>query len=108
MQLAQPGAVVLAHRIATVFFPNIMGSSVAVNEFGMVLSFATDAGKNSRHGDGGRAGTKAEGQIADLEKQLKNASNRKEKERISRKIKNIREDAQRKKKGVEHSKGNKR
>lgn len=69
--------------------------------------FAKDAGKNERHGDGGRGLTKAEKQIADLESQLANASGNKAR-KIGQKIKNVRENANSKKKGEEHSRTNKR
>lgn len=60
-----------------------------------------DSSKAERHGDQGRAMEKAEKKIADLEKQLEGAT-KKEKKKIKQKIKNIREDAQRKKKGETH------
>lgn len=68
---------------------------------------ADDSGKNSRHGDRGRAKSKAEGQISDLESQLDGAS-KKERKKLKQKIKNIRDDANRKKKGEEHSRTKKR
>ncbi len=67
-----------------------------------------DNSKNEKHGDGGRAKSKAEKQIKDLEEQAKNTSNKKEREKINRKIINIRENAARKAKGEEHSRGSKR
>ena len=72
-----------------------------------VLKFAKDAGKNDRHGDGGRGLTKAERQIADLESKLAGASGN-EAKKIRQKIKNVRESAKNKKKGEEHSRANKR
>ena len=65
-------------------------------------------GKNEQHGDNGRAIGKAESQIGELENQLKNAKSKKEKEKINRKIANIKKTAQKKKKGENHSNGNKR
>ena len=65
-------------------------------------------GKNEQHGDNGRAIGKAESQIGELENQLKNAKNKKEQNEIKWKMKRIRENAQRKKKGENHSRGNKR
>ena len=65
-------------------------------------------GKNEQHGDNGRAIGKAESQIGELENQLKNAKNNKEREKINRKIANIKKTAQKKKKGENHSNGNKR
>ncbi len=72
------------------------------------IKSAEDSSKNEKHGDGGRAMGKAESQIAELEAQLAGASNKKERTRIKNKIRNVREDAQRKKKGEEHSGANKR
>lgn len=63
--------------------------------------------KNEKHGDGGRALSKAENQIAELEKQLE-GSPKKERKKIEQKIKNIRQTAEKKKKGIEHSGANKR
>ena len=65
-------------------------------------------GKNEQHGDNGRAIGKSESQIGELENQLKNAKSKKEKEKINRKIANIKKTAQKKKKGENHSNGNKR
>jgi hypothetical protein len=64
-------------------------------------------GKNEKHGDGGRALTKAEKQIQQLEEQVKTAKGT-EKARIKKKIQNITQDALRKRKGEEHSRANKR
>ncbi len=64
-------------------------------------------GKNEKHGDGGRAKTKSEKQIEELEKQMKEAS-KKERTQIKRKIIRIRQDADKKAKGEEHSRGRKR
>ena len=68
---------------------------------------ASDTNKNEKHGDGGRAKTKAEKQVDDLEKQKAGASTA-EKARINNKIRNIKDAAARKAKGEEHSRGNKR
>lgn len=65
-------------------------------------------GKNESHGDGGRAMTKAEKKIEQYKLQLQNAANKKEREAIKVKIKNVTEDAKRKAKGENHSQGNKR
>jgi RHS repeat-associated protein len=62
---------------------------------------ATDSSKGMPHGDSGRALTKAEKQIQGFEEQLKTAKG-KEKTRIKQKIKNIREAAQKAKKGKTH------
>ncbi len=66
----------------------------------------SDSSKNEKHGDKGRALSKAEKQIEDLQKQMEGA-NKKTRKKLQTKIKNIRETAQRKKKGEEHSKANK-
>lgn len=71
------------------------------------MSQASDSGKNERHGDGGRELTKSEKQIEALESQL-NGATRKERQKIEQKIRNIRQSAQKAKKGEEHSKANKR
>ena len=64
-------------------------------------------GKNERHGDGERAKAKSDKQVEDLERQLQNAP-KKERKKIENKIKNIKRDAEKKKKGEEHSRANKR
>lgn len=84
----------------------IVGSIIAGGVW-LYDQMSKSSGKNEKHGDGGRAKTKAEKQIEDLEKQKEGAT-RAEKERIDRKIRNIREDAERKARGEEHSRGNKR
>ncbi|SKA47371.1 RHS repeat-associated core domain-containing protein, partial [Chitinophaga eiseniae] len=63
--------------------------------------------KNERHGDGGRAKSKAEKQIEQYREQLKTATGR-EKKQIEQKIKNVQRDAAQKAKGEEHSRANKR
>jgi RHS repeat-associated protein len=68
---------------------------------------AKDNSKNEKHGDGGRAKTKAEKQIDDLINQKEGAA-RSEREKIERKIRTIRENADKKNKGEEHSRTNKR
>ena len=64
-------------------------------------------GKNERHGDGARAKAKSDKQIEELERQLQNAP-KKERKKIENKIKNIKRDADKKKRGEEHSRVNKR
>ena len=66
-----------------------------------------DASKSEKHGDSGRAKTKAEKQIEDLELS-KEGKSKKERQRINRKIENIRKAAQKKGKGEEHSRTRKR
>ncbi|MBP1630329.1 MAG: repeat-associated core domain protein [Bacteroidetes bacterium] len=67
---------------------------------------ANDSSKNEKHGDV-KAKTKAEKQIKELEKQ-KEGANKSDRKAIDRKIRNVRENAQRKEKGEEHSRTNKR
>ncbi|MBV4359100.1 DUF6443 domain-containing protein [Pinibacter aurantiacus] len=64
--------------------------------------------KNEKHGDGGRAKSKAEKQIEKLKEDLKNTVNRRDKQKIEQKIKNITKDAAQKAKGQEHSRIGKR
>jgi len=64
-------------------------------------------GKNEKHGDNGRAMTKAEKQIAQYEEQLKTATGR-AKDKIKQKIINVTRVAAKKAKGTEHSVANKR
>lgn len=66
-------------------------------------------GKNEQHGDNGRAIGKSQSHIGELEQQLNDPNmNRKDKEKIRNKIDRIRKTAQKKKKGENHSNGNKR
>ncbi len=69
---------------------------------------AKDSSKNEKHGDSGRAEVKTKKKIIELEKQLEDASNRKEKEVIKKKIERIRKDAENKNKGEEHGRNKKR
>ena len=60
-------------------------------------------------GDNGRAIGKSQSHIGELEQQLNDPNmNRKDKEKIRNKIDRIRKTAQKKKKGENHSNGNKR
>lgn len=70
--------------------------------------YSKSNGKNEPHGDNGRAIEKAEKQIKDLEKQMKNAKNNRERKIIKKKMENIRKSAQRKQSGENHSNTNKR
>lgn len=63
---------------------------------------ASDSSKNEKHGDGGRALEKEKKRIGELEEQLNRTENRKDGERIKKKIQNIRKDGEIKRKGVEH------
>lgn len=74
-----------------------------------IFNFAAnrDKGKNERHGDGGRAQTKSEKQIEELETS-KEGKSKAGRQRIDRKIQNIKRDAARKSKGEERSRANKR
>ena len=71
------------------------------NGVGVCYANRSGAGPNDPHGDGGRAEEKANKQIEDLLNKLKNASGR-EAKKIKQKIKNLRKDAQKKKKGETH------
>ena len=62
---------------------------------------ASDSGKNEPHGDGGRAQAKADKRIEVLEERLRHASGN-EARKLGQKIKNIKQDAQRKRKGETH------
>jgi Pretoxin HINT domain len=62
----------------------------------------SDSSANEKHGDGGRALTKAEQQIEALEAKLCPGMGRKERLDIEQKIKNIRKAAEKAKKGEEH------
>lgn len=64
---------------------------------------ASDSSKNEKHGDGGRAKSKADKQIEELLEILKSTISKREKKKLRVKIENIRQDAERKKKGTEHS-----
>jgi hypothetical protein len=68
---------------------------------------ASDAGKNEAHGDGGRAASKAEKHIEQLQEQAKSATGKVRKQ-IEQRIKNIRKDAAKKRKGENHSQTGKR
>ena len=68
----------------------------------------TGASKNERHGDGGRALDKSEKRISNLKSQFQNATTKKERRRISKKIEHETENAYKKQRGEEHSKANKR
>ena len=88
---------------------NKKGNKAALDEVGVIISNkktrrTRDSSASEKHGDNGRALSKAGRQIEDLKKQKEGAS-RREKERINRKIQNIQHDAQRKQKGEEHSRG---
>ncbi len=55
------------------------------------------------HGDNGRAKTKAEKQIKELEQKARESKSKKERTKIENKIRNIRQNAERKQGGEEHS-----
>ena len=75
--------------------------------YGDTRKCATDNGNNEKHGDKGRAKAKADKQVKQLEIKLNGAS-RKERKELENKIKNIKRNAAKKNKGVEHSRANKR
>lgn len=98
---AAAGVLVAGHGV-------VMGASGANNlmmQKGRVNEGSN--GLNEKHGDGGRAKTKAEKQVIELKEKLQDATG-KEKQKINQKIKNIQETARQKAKGVEHSRSNKR
>ena len=67
-----------------------------------------DNGKNEKHGDGGRALSKEEKRIGELQDEVRLAPNKKEQKKLQKKLQNIRQNGERKRKGEEHSRGNKR
>lgn len=66
-----------------------------------IYSFAKDSSKNERHGDSGALG-KVEEQLAGLEAQLANTTGKAAK-KIKQKIKNVKRNAAKNKKGETHS-----
>ena len=68
---------------------------------------ASDSSKNERHGDGQGLTESEEKAIADLEAQIQGAA-KKLKNKLKKKIQNIRENAQRRSGGEEHSRTKKR
>jgi len=94
---------VQASRIALKFSPQGRMVLAVLSGLDVVLSKkAEDSGKNSAHGDDGRAKSKADKATEKLEKQLDGAP-KKEKNKIKKKIQRIKEDAEKKSKGEEHS-----
>jgi RHS repeat-associated protein len=71
---------------------------------------SVDSGKNERHGDGGRSlrSSSMTKRLNELDAQIKNAPNKQEKNRLKKKKERIEKTAQRKERGEEHSRGNKR
>ncbi len=63
---------------------------------------AENSSPNEKHGDSGREISKKQKQVEELKKSLDGAT-KKEAKKIKQKIKNIRENAQKKKSGEEHS-----
>ena len=68
---------------------------------------SVDNGKNEKHGDGGRALSKSERQVKELQDRVNNTHSRRERRRLEQTIKNIKRDADKKAKGEEHSRSNK-
>ena len=68
---------------------------------------ARNSSKNERHGDGGRALTKQEERLKELEEKIRTAP-RKERQKLKKRLKNIREDAEKKRSGTEDSRSGKR
>jgi len=100
---------IVIEKIISIPFSRIFAGANIFAALSVFMSGDTrvDSSPNEKHGDGGRALGKAEKQIKDLEKLLEKAKGS-ERARIKQKIKNIKENAQRKRKGVEHSRGNKK
>lgn len=69
---------------------------------------AKDSSNSEKHGDGGRALSKDEKKIKDLEDRLNQSRSNKERQELKQKIKNIRQNGERSRKGEEHSRGVKR
>lgn len=78
-----------------------------LNDINLLDSFAKDSSPNEKHGDDGRALTKADKQIKVLEEKLEAATGTAAK-KIKQKIKNIKQTAQKKKKGTEDTRSGKR
>ena len=62
----------------------------------------TGASNNERHGDGGRTISKSKRQISHLQEQAQSATSKKERQRISKKIEHIIQNALKKQQGEEH------
>ena len=101
------GATKVGRSLVQWIFKQMTSPMGTTNTFDASKSGFQASGKNDRHGDSGRALTKAEQQIKKLEQQKVDA-NRIEREKIQRKIDNIKRDAQNKARGEEHSRANKR
>ena len=83
-------------------------SSLGYNRGRTKSSSIQDNGKNEKHGDSGRTVTKTEKQRLELQEKIKKASSKKERRNLENKLKHINQDAERKAKGEEHSRGLKR
>jgi RHS repeat-associated protein len=99
-------AAVLAYNATANLLNEVVLTTPAITILDGFLK-AEDASKNEKHGDGGRAKTKAEKQIEELAEKLKDATGRYKKQ-LEQKIKNITKDAAQKAKGNEHSRIGKR
>jgi len=66
-----------------------------------------DSSKNEKHGDQGRTNDKIQDRLKDLDEKIKNAPNKKVRNKLKKTKQRIIEDAQQKAKGQEHSKGKK-
>jgi hypothetical protein len=103
-------AVILTEASATIGLTGaFMQMNAANNKSGGYNRGKTaDASKNERHGDGGRGQVKADKQLSNLQDRLTNATSKREKMEIRRKMNNIQKIAEKKRHGKEHSRGNKR
>jgi len=88
--------------------PHLDKNAVWVHNCNKPGKKAADSSKNEQHGDGGRAIEKANKQNAGIDEQIKNATSKKERQRLERKKRNNLDAAHKKKKGTNHSQGKKR
>lgn len=116
------GTAALAGGAAVVTGATLTGASAIVGAVGAAVKMNaarnksggydkgknTGSSKNEKHGDGGRALMKSEKQMSKYNNQLKEATSKKEKNRIKIKIRNVNRTAEKKNVGEEHSNANKR
>lgn len=69
---------------------------------------ARDSSKNERHGDGGRARESAKEQLEDLDRRIENAPNKKTRKRLRATRKRVKQSADKKRQGYEHTTRRKR
>lgn len=108
MALADMSAEALDAAASTAGFVSpAPGAGKGIKAGSRILKMASDHGKNERHGDGGRAMAKADKRVDGLKQRLAVATGR-EAKKIEQKIKNIIRDAQKKDRGEEHSRREKK